>query len=240
MMRRVVRGVAIAGVAVYALYEFGRTCRASLRHEERTRALPGDDLVDAATLTATDAVTINAPPSEVWPWLVQMGYGRAGWYCCARCNRVDLEPHEEWRILPQFQILTPGSILPVYAGGGLKVVTVEPERSLVLYADAALARDQAAAYNAGPAAAEPGARLSVPDFALSWAFVLDPLPGERTRLVARYRVALAPSARSHRLLQPITGLGVFWLQRKQLRGIKVRADYARRTQAKAARAGLAA
>jgi hypothetical protein len=241
MLRRVIRGVALAAVAVYAVYGFIRTRRADLSHHERTRALPGDDLVDAVTFTDTDAVTINAPPSAVWPWLAQMGYGRAGWYCCARCNRVDLEPHEEWRILPQFQALIPGAILPVYAEGGLKITAVEPERMLVLFGDAAMARDQVVSYvSGGSHAAEPGGPLPVPEFAVSWAFLMEPLADGRTRLFARYRAALAPAARSHRLLQPVTGLGIFWLQQKQLRGIKLRAEYARRVQVKATRTGLAA
>jgi hypothetical protein len=241
MLRRVIRGVALAGVAAYAVYGFIRPRRADLSHHERTRALPGDDLVHSVTFTDTDAVTINAPPSAVWPWLVQMGYGRAGWYCCARCNRVDLEPHEEWRILPQFQALTPGAVLPVYAEGGLKIAAMEPERMLVLHGDAAMARDQVVSYVSGASRpAEAGGTFPIPEFAVSWAFLMEPLAEGRTRLFARYRAALSPAARSHRLLQPVTGLGIFWLQRKQLRGIKLRAEYARRTQMKAPRSELAA
>jgi proline iminopeptidase len=241
MLRRVIRGAAIAGVASYVLYELGRGSRTGLPHRERARALPGDDLVDAANFVATDAVTIDAPSSAVWPWLVQMGYARAGWYCCARCNRVDLEPHEEWRVLPQFQALQPGDVLPVYAGGGLKVTAVEPERTLVLHGDTVMAREHAIVYDNGVGhASDGGGPILVPEFAVSWAFFLEPLRGARTRLIARYRAALAPAARSHRLLQPVTGLGIFWLQRKQLRGIKLRAEYAHRKQMKGARAGLAA
>ena len=241
MLRRVIRGVALAGVAAYAVYGVIRTRRGDLSHHERTRALPGDDLVDAVTFTETDAVTIAATPSQVWPWLAQIGYGRAGWYCCARCNRVDLEPHEEWRILPQFQALTPGATLPVYAEGGLKITAVEPERMLVLFGNAAMARDQGVPYISGAShPAEVGGPLPIPEFAVSWAFLMEPLAEGRTRLFARYRAALSPAARSHRLLQPVTGLGIFWLQRKQLRGIKLRAEYSRRMQMKAGRSGLAA
>jgi hypothetical protein len=42
--------------------------------------MPGDDIVPQANLIATRAITINTPASHVWPWLVQMGYRRAGWY----------------------------------------------------------------------------------------------------------------------------------------------------------------
>jgi len=47
---------------------------------EQARALPGDDLVTEPIATETRGIDIAAPPAAVWPWLVQMGYGRAGWY----------------------------------------------------------------------------------------------------------------------------------------------------------------
>jgi hypothetical protein len=48
--------------------------------EEVSRALPGDDLVTRPTFNATRAITIAAPPEEIWPWLIQVGLTRAGWY----------------------------------------------------------------------------------------------------------------------------------------------------------------
>ena len=48
--------------------------------DEVRRPLPGDALVTTPLVAATRAITIAAPPEEVWPWLVQQGYGRAGWY----------------------------------------------------------------------------------------------------------------------------------------------------------------
>ena len=245
MLRRVIGGAAIAGVTAYAVYELTRGDRMGVNHRVKTRPLPGDDLVDAPRDVDTDAVTIDAPPSAVWSWLVQMGYARAGWYCCTRCNRVDLEPHDEWRILPQFQTLTAGAILPTHAGGGFRVVSVEPQRALVLYADDQMAREQAAAYNGNDHktsanTAEGTHNGAIPPFALSWSFLLEPLSAQRTRLIARYRLALAASARGHRLLQPVVGFGIFWMQGKQLRGIKLRAEYAQAARPREARVGLAA
>lgn len=48
--------------------------------EERARPMPGDDLVEAPTLDATRAITIRAQPGDIWPWLVQVGVNRSGWY----------------------------------------------------------------------------------------------------------------------------------------------------------------
>jgi hypothetical protein len=49
--------------------------------EEIARPLPGDDLIPAAKLDSTQAITIHAPAEHIWPWLAQMGYeNRAGTY----------------------------------------------------------------------------------------------------------------------------------------------------------------
>jgi hypothetical protein len=71
--------VALAvGAALVAGQWLGRTSGST--RAERRRRLPGDDLVDHPTVVTNHAVTIAAPPDRVWPWLVQMGWHRAGWY----------------------------------------------------------------------------------------------------------------------------------------------------------------
>jgi hypothetical protein len=55
-----------------------RSTRASA--DERTRALPGDELTDKPIGSVTQAITIAGTPDDGWPWLAQMGCGRAGWY----------------------------------------------------------------------------------------------------------------------------------------------------------------
>ena len=74
--------VAAAGLAALA----GRFCpqpaqsRWGATSAEQQMPLPGEDLVPAPLVHTTHAVTINAPPQQVWPWLVQIGQGRAGFY----------------------------------------------------------------------------------------------------------------------------------------------------------------
>ena len=77
-------GTAAAGYGV--LQWLGRTYGAT--RDERRRALPGDDLVVAPQATTTHAVTIDAPPEHVWPWLVQMGWGRGQWYTARWVDRL--------------------------------------------------------------------------------------------------------------------------------------------------------
>jgi hypothetical protein len=70
---------ALAAVGGYAgLYRLGQTWGAT--EHERQQALAGDELLPDATAWTTHGITIAAPSDAVWPWLVQMGWGRAGWY----------------------------------------------------------------------------------------------------------------------------------------------------------------
>src|SRR3712207_3552777 len=74
--------------------------------EEARRGLPGDEVAPQATTRSTRAVTIDAPPEEVWPWLMQMGWGRAGFYSynwIENLMRADL--HNAGRIHPEWQDL---------------------------------------------------------------------------------------------------------------------------------------
>jgi hypothetical protein len=68
--------------------------------QEVRRAMPGDDLIAGAAST-TRAITIAAPPEQVWPWLVQLGYGRGGWYSYDWIDN-DGQPSAD-RILPELQ-----------------------------------------------------------------------------------------------------------------------------------------
>lgn len=110
--------------------------------EDAERALPGDDLVPGATTSDTRTIEIDAPPEAVWPWLIQMGYGRAGWYSY---DMIDMKGTSAHSILPEFQSLEVGDVLPTHPGGGFAVRVVEPDHALVVYMDSALAESQAVA-----------------------------------------------------------------------------------------------
>ena len=76
--------------------------------------MPGDDLLAGAAST-TRAISVAAPPEQVWPWLVQLGYGRAGWYSY---DWIDNDGHRSAnRIIPELQELGSGPI-PMLPGIG--------------------------------------------------------------------------------------------------------------------------
>ena len=88
-MRRTSRAWAIAGLggAVTGAILFARRVnRWGATAEELSRPLPGDDQVPDPLAASTRAVSVRAPASAVWPWLVQMGWRRAGWYSYDRID----------------------------------------------------------------------------------------------------------------------------------------------------------
>jgi hypothetical protein len=133
--------------------------------EELARAMPGDELLAESTLLATRAVTIEGTPEEIWPWLVQMGHGRAGFYGYDLIENLGSPrgTRSADRIIPELQDLAVGDRVhmsePIY----LIVDSMDPHRSLVW--------------------ADPS---DPPTSALTWA--LYPVDERHTRLVSRIRL----------------------------------------------------
>jgi hypothetical protein len=199
--------------------------------QESSVTLPGDEVIVTPNAGETRAITINAPPAAVWPWLMQMGFGRGGWYSY---DAMDIQGASSFRILPQFQDLKVDDIVPTHPGGGFKVSRLEPNQALVLYLDSDLVRTQAEAATSGDGPENP-ANIEVTgalmkntqpaEFSATWAFVLEELPSGQTRLIERFRVRFGESDQPWtRYTLPFVGFGVFVMMRKQLLGIKQRAE----------------
>jgi hypothetical protein len=233
MIRRVVGLLAVigGGIAAYrlAVEPWWRTW--GVAPGEATKALAGDDIVGDGVTAETRGITIHAPPASVWPWLVQMGFGRAGWYSY---DAVDMRGSSADRILAEHQALAVGDVLPTHPGGGFVVKAVEPERHLVVYMDAALAREQAEAARAIDAESPANLRMAgafmengqPTDFTATWAFVLEDLGDGRTRLIERFRIRFGDGGDKPwtRFTLPVIGFGLFVMMRKQLIGIRDRAE----------------
>jgi hypothetical protein len=234
---RVVRALLLAllsafltASAVYFLVVRPRVRSWGADPQEAELAIPGDDLIPEPSHSETRGITIDAPPSRIWPWLVQMGYERAGWYSY---DTLDNRGPSTETILPEFQELKVGDIVPTHPGGGFRVEVVEPERALVLYMDTELVRSQAAEAEAeGNAELPPpglkatGSMLaaSYPEIAASWAFFLQPTADGRTRLIERFRARTPGGSPANIVLGEIMGTGIVLMTRKQMLGIKERVE----------------
>jgi hypothetical protein len=124
------------GAVTYHLLGRPRMLGWGLSGKEAHQPLPGDELVPNATLETNHAITIDAPPSAVWPWIVQIGHGRAGWYTHEWVERLFfiryLEGHSATRIHPELQGLRVGDEVPYGPGMRFPVTAMEPERYLII------------------------------------------------------------------------------------------------------------
>lgn len=178
--------------------------------EEVSKALPGDELCPGAASVATRGVTIHAPVKEVWPWLVQIGQDRGGFYSYTWLeNLAGAQIHNADHLLdvPAREVGDTVWMAPKerYAGQGcMKVAKVEPERALVLVSP----RDFDVVQEGGRAAEG------------TWAFILSPVDKKITRLIVRSRSGPKAGAGRFLLFDPIH----FVMERKMMLGIRDRAE----------------
>ena len=200
------------------------------------RGVRGDGLVAEPDLIETRAIDIDVTPDQVWPWLTQLGYGRGGWYSFAAVDRPwtpgggsQFESADE--ILPEFQDLAEGDLVPTASSAGFEAKVVEPGEALVLFLDDTMIREQVQELvaDAADAVEERGGKLELegdfdmPPYQVTLAFELQELAGGRTRLIERVRVHMEASDNQWRA-RPVLSMGLFVFMRSQLLGVKSRAE----------------
>jgi hypothetical protein len=180
--------------------------------EEVALALPGDEFVEEPAAQLTRAITIEATREEVWPWIVQLGADRGGFYTYDRLeNLFGLDIHSADAIVDEWQHLEVGHV--VYADraqtSGWYVVDLLPQEALVLKVG-------------DPAAGRPFRRDEKLKWEFQWTFALRDTPAGGTRLLVRERVAF-DSAITRAIMAPI-GPVSFVMTRGMLLGIKARVE----------------
>jgi hypothetical protein len=190
-------GIGVPAIAIGAYVAFVRPQQLTwgATPAEVCRRLPGDDLVPRPMFNATRAITIQAAPDQVWPWLVQVGLTRAGWYSYDLLDNLG-RPSAS-RIIPELQQLAPGDVVPMSPDGrqGIVVRTVEAPTSMVWWS--------------------PGET--------SWTWQLDPLPHGSTRLITRIRSRMRATPRSI-AFYVVVEIADYWMIRKMLLNIRERAE----------------
>ncbi|HET8718597.1 MAG TPA: hypothetical protein VFM50_12680 [Nocardioidaceae bacterium] len=182
------------------------------RDDEVRAALVGDELVAEPASQSTRAITIEAPPERVWPWVVQLGADRAGFYSYDWLEDLfGLGIHSADRVVPDWQHRSVGELVAANASGsgGWYVAKMVPGQVLVLQlADVAHGR--------------PARRDGRTRWEFVWIFALQDQGDGRTRLLVRERVGFGSTA--VRLLMGPVGMVSFVMTQKMLRGIKARAE----------------
>jgi hypothetical protein len=193
---------AAAAAAAFVLVYRPWHLRWGATDDEVRLPMPGDDLVPEATFAPTRAVTVAATPADIWPWLVQVGFGRAGFYSYDLLD--NLGRRSARRIVPELQDLRVGTWVPMAPG--------TPTRETAF---------QVRAF-------EPDRWLLWDKTASTWCWMLRPIDEGRTRLVsrvrARYRWNRPTIATDLFLMEG----GDFFMMRKMLLGIRDRAEATRR------------
>jgi hypothetical protein len=197
-----VAAMTVAAHARRRLLQWGATAR------ELGGALPGDELVPGADMTATRAITIRAPADRVWPWIAQLGQGRGGFYSYDWLeNLVGCDMHSADVIVPEWQSVDLGAQVRLHPEMGLAVALIEHERALVLRGGIPMGR-------------------VAPPYDFTWAFVLRADGDSTTRLIVRERYGYSRWW-SALIVEPVE-LVSFVMTQRMLRGVRARAEGTRR------------
>jgi hypothetical protein len=211
-------GVGTAGAAfvgVYALVVRPWHVRWGATQAETQEPLPGDELVPRPKLVSTRAVTIQAPARQVYPWLVQLGQGRGGFYSYDFLeNLIGLGIYSTDRIVPELQDLQVGDTIRTDPKGGFTVARLKPDQAMVL-------RARISSNGEHLGFEEP---LREGSFEGSWAFILKEVDQDTTRLIARFRMDHTEDVPTRLFARVLLEPAVFVMERKMLLGIKERAE----------------
>ena len=160
---------------------------------EVARDMPGDDLIPGAK-SATRVITIKGTVDQVWPWLVQLGFGKAGWYSYDWIDN-DFQPSAD-RIIPEYQNLQVGDKILMMPAMGFVVHSLDAPHSIVGLLE---------------------------DGSTSWCLGLYPIEGGGTRLVSRWRPKFEMTPATV-LMSALAEPGTFIMEQKMLRTIRDRVE----------------
>jgi hypothetical protein len=194
-------GIVVA-VVVFAVGFFGLYRPWNLKWgatpDDLARSMPGDEIVPHPIFNATRAVTIDATPQDIWPWIVQIGFNRAGWYSYDLFD--NLGRHSSERIVPGLQHTDVGDLVPLGPGEGSGMFVKE----FILNASMLWWTGK--------------------DGQTTWAWGLYPTLNGTTRLVTRVRVPFSWRQPVSGVWLLLDELADFPMMRKCLLGIKRRAE----------------
>lgn len=217
-------------VVIYILFLRSWHMRYGTIGDEATRPLPGDEMVKSPKALATHGEQINASAAEIWPWLVQMGQARGGFYSYDWLeNLFGCDITNADRVMPEFQDLKVGDGVKLHPKAPpLTVKIIEPERAIVIVGGTDLQ----------PSMTIDRSFLGLHRYkAYTWAFVLDEQSPNSTRFLARVRGdwrggGIIGFIRNRVFMEPAHSI----MQRKMNLGLKERVEAERAKKQAAASA----
>lgn len=235
--KSLILGLAGLSAVIWFLRRYGLHSGASW--EEYRKPFPGDQVITRPDVEITNAISINAPAEKIWPWLVQMGYYRGGWFTDSTWKDWDYLPDKVMRyfvrkeaeksgyghrdaptsvqIVPEFQDLKVGDIVLDGPPGTayFTVTDIEPNKRMVLYSDTHLRFLFPKSIRENPSMGVGGE--------FTWGFFLEPIDSTHTRLLLRTRGTVRPWW--YRIFVQVTiPIANIFLARKMLGGIKLRSE----------------
>ena len=200
---------------------------------EFNKTFPGDELIPNPRKIITHSVTINAPPENIWPWLIQLGAGRAGWYSYDKIDNGGVPSAR--KIIPELQHIEAGNIMPAVpkSEDSFLVWEVDPFKTLILVVPIMAASEERDVLK----------RMKSP-LRVSWILHLEPVQSGITKLISHgrispdwlYSVSDSPtklfieqvyklfSKMPWPLMQPFALAGHYIMESRMLKGIKWRAE----------------
>ena len=182
---------------------------------ELQQAIPGDRLVPHPKSQLTMAVTVQAPAAEVWPWFVQLGCQRGGWYSYDLLDNGGIPSAD--RIIPEYQQLDVGDVVKAMPKGdfGFPVAIIEPNRQLTLAGTTNTKTGEVA---------DPNDPKLEAYFSGNQTFLLTESGEKSTRLIFRMRIDWNPSLLGNVAYKGVVEPLSFVMGRKTLLNVKQRAE----------------
>lgn len=213
----------LAALLVYILAVHPWQVRYGATDAEVSRTLPGDELTTHPQNQTTRAITIDAPATSVWPWLVQMGQGRGGLYSYEMLeNLIGCDIHNSDTIVSAWQDTTVGDRVRMYPEGSgpppYTVARIIPGQALIL------------GHTTDPGGV-PDTVTPRTEWSDTWSFILQPINEQSTRLIIRGRSTYSDPTMS--AIMSAIAPGYFLMERGMLSGIKERAERAAGLQSNA-------
>ncbi len=214
-----IEGILGAGQMVFHLltpFLHRRRARLGASDAELTTVWPGDEFVPRPRSGFTQAITIHAPIETVWPWVVQIGQDKAGFYSYEFLeNLVGCNIHNSAQVQPEWQSLARGDLLKLHPAVGMDVTWVEPQhgfvtRTLMSATGTPLKEDEPIPANATR---------------ITWGFFVTPVNKDTCRFISRWRIDYPATLANNLLLGrwillPIASV----MNQGMLKGVKIRAE----------------